>query len=322
MTQRSQGRDGDTPEFLSAMLKDKLEILNKKEVLRPCPGLLSITVEGELAYNRGLDIEVCHEYDRKYTEPEDVDHTTHPHNLGDLYMDDELLALMKNALLLLQPDGFYLSCTKNLYADILEVYEHISKQSNVLKEIFPPKKSMTALEQPRSSVNEGYGYPGLKFAMDLCNDLQRTRKTARACFTVEDMQLLAKASSMMRKFLDRAAAKNGRDLIWALLYCPRLVPNILQAVRTVDYAILLDAKIVCTNGMLDCTAMFRVKSEVMVERYNEPYKVALVADGEYTGAQMIAALCATLITYYWIEAKWITDVSMYDTTMPQSVLLC
>jgi len=49
------------------------------------------------------------------------------------------------------------------------------------------------------------------------------------------------------------------------------------------------------------------------------------ADGdvvEYTGQQLLAALAVVFLSYYWIDKKWTTDVTAYELTMPQSVLMC
>ncbi|RSL58859.1 hypothetical protein CEP54_007558 [Fusarium duplospermum] len=342
LTQRPSGRaDDDVPDFLKTLLHDKICTHKMKEVLRPCPGLLSVTVEGELAYARGLSVTNCiREYDREYTD--DVDHKKYPHNLGDLYMDLDLLKLMKEALILLRPDGFYFSPAAYLYGDLSEVYHDIEEQSNVLMEIFPKGfiPASTADAKPNGSGASGtsstISFRGpehenrecLRVAMMLCNELQATRKTARACFSVADMRLLAKAVSVLRDgFLTPNTGnqnKGSLDLIWAMLSCDKLSRSILKAVKTAPVAEFLTTKVTCKAEMLDCEALGQVaaKGGEKIESEDWKFSVPLVADGEFTGEQVVAALAVTFITYYWIDKKWITDVAVYNNTIPQSVLMC
>ncbi|KAL2151108.1 hypothetical protein VTH82DRAFT_6206 [Thermothelomyces myriococcoides] len=78
--------------------------------------------------------------------------------------------------------------------------------------------------------------------MELCNDLQRTRKAARECYTVEDMKLLAKAESSARRLVLRQSP-NGQDLIWAVLCCRELSRAVLKALEKDDSAGFFDAKL-------------------------------------------------------------------------------
>ncbi|KAI9903643.1 hypothetical protein N3K66_000172 [Trichothecium roseum] len=285
----------ETPDFLDSlhyMVKDKIDS-KKKEELRPCPGLHSITVSGELAYSRGLGVGKCHEYDRKLTQADDIDGRRYPYNLVNLYMDSALLNLVKNAMLL-QSDGLYLSCTHLLFLDIIEIYGHIQAQSNILKEIFPGR-SIDALD---NTSNE------LRFAMRLCNDLQRARKTARAWFTVADMQLISKASSMVRQVLiNDSQSDKSLDLAWALLSCRDLVFRILKSLQTADFRSLLQARATCTAFRLDCRALILGNGGWHGVIGDGIYDAPRVADGEFSGLQMVAALCMVFITYYWIDAK-------------------
>lgn len=336
-------RDFDMPDFLDAMLRDGLDESEQKQVFRPCPGLLSVDVHGELAYNRGLSIENSHEYDRKFMDAEDVDHAKYPHNLGDLYMDKELLGLVKEALLMLQPDGFYFSPTHRLYRDLCEAYQHVEEQSNTLKAEIFPQNFISALQghvgskasaaccpfNPSPTVSAA-GCPvsgmcqTLCVAMELCNDLQRTRKTARACFTVEDMGLLAKATSALLSALAPAPRMggDGRDLVWALLYCRELLPQTLKILKTVDIKSLSSALVVSQDETLNFAALFGVAAEGGTDASAGLYDSPLVANAEFTAGQVVAAVCYVLITYYWIEKRWLVDVAAYDTTMPQSVMMC
>ena len=343
MRSRLGNDDGDMSGLLDNIVQDKEDPANRKEVMRPCPGLLSVSVNGELAYNRGLSVdEKCVEYDRKFTLPEDVEHTKYPYSLGNLYMDETLLKLVKEALLLHRPDGFYFSPSGLLYMDLREVYGHIEEQSNRLKHVFP-EKCIDALRKKgkakESSSNSGSGVSGfagaadddvcLSFAMELCNGLQNTRKTARACYTVEDMKLIAKAESAVRGVVSRPPG-DGEDLIWAILSCPKLSRAVLKRLEKDDNTEFLDAKLTIKEKagkmLLGCPALKGcVEIDGNDDDVNEDegvFRVPLVGEGEFTGTQMVAAVSIVFITYYWIDKKWVTDVSKYDATMPQSVLMC
>ncbi|KAL5042959.1 hypothetical protein BDW71DRAFT_188896 [Aspergillus fruticulosus] len=325
--ERSQ--QGEIPDFLESVLQDTMNVTNKKEVLMPCPGLLSVIVNGELAHNRGLSIEQCSEYHRKYTELEDVDHIRYPYNLGDLYMDLDLLKLVKEALIFLRPDGFYFSPTRLLCSDICEVYEHIEEQSNKVKEIFPSHwvQPQTTHKEARSSPSSNHSITSvtgkastLHFSMALCNDLQRTRKTGRACFSVEDMRLLSKAAWSLKTVLEPPTKNTAQDLVWAFLYCPKLSQDIRKALTASDASRFLTAKVTSRAGVLDCSNLLGLGSNA--EENSGNYPIPLLADNDFTGAQVLAALLIVFITYFWIDKRWITDVTAYDATIPQSVLMC
>ncbi|KAK4163267.1 hypothetical protein QBC43DRAFT_319809 [Cladorrhinum sp. PSN259] len=314
---QSSGR----PDILESLLAGKLEKLQdscgRKELLRPSPGLLTINIHGELAYSRGLAMDKCQEYDRKYiTHDEEYDVKQFTHNIGDLYMDEPLLAKLKDALLLLRPDGFYFSPTRILVADLDEAYDHIEQQSNRLMHIFPEVsgKSPFAAEALH-----------LHHAMALCNNLQSTRKTSNAVFSVDDMRILAMASHSLQPIISGTkpgSSSNGKDLFWAMLYSRDLSQHIRESLKPDNMAQFATAKVVCQNGVLSCASLPGLCGSDPLEEKTAQYSVPLVADGEYTGLQVMAALADVFITYYWIDKKWVTDVAVYDWTIPQSVTMC
>ncbi|EER25912.1 hypothetical protein D8B26_008236 [Coccidioides posadasii str. Silveira] len=285
----------------------------KQQVLRPCPGLLSVCVQGEIAYSRGLDIRDCHEFDRKFASTEDVDRARFPYSLGKLQMDRDTLMLMKSAFLYLGPDGFYFAPSYLLCSDVREVYRHIEEQSNKLKRIFPI-----------TSTTPTSGRDYLYHAMKLCNDLQQTRKMARATYSVEDMRLLAKASNNIAPFISPDKAGHGKDpttakpedLIWAMLVCPELSSNIRESLTEMNLQAFLDAKVECEDGVLTLPDLSGLRE------MGPKYKVPLVANGDFTGQQLLAALIDIFIRYFWIDKAWPTDVAAYDMTMPQTVAMC
>ncbi|KAI1207186.1 uncharacterized protein F4807DRAFT_435997 [Annulohypoxylon truncatum] len=330
-TQR--GHDGDVPDFLHSAVRDAMESSEKKQILRPCPGLLSVTVQGELAYNRGLNIEDCREYDRKYIDAEDIDHGKYPYNLGDMYMDLELLKLMKEAVLLLRPDGFYFSPAYHLYKDLIQVYQHVEKQSNKLVNIFPhlSDSSTTPLDQSQGSLfsnstsSQGQNYGCVYFAMELCNELQQTRKGKRACFTVTDMRLMALSTTDLKDIISPTKDRDSQDLVWAFLYSPKLFDDVLELLKTAKPEQILTTRVttkVTTEGKsLDCADLLHVGKEQEDEKQIALYEVPELGNAEFTGAQVLASLSVVLITYFWIEKRWCTDVAAYERTMPQSVLM-
>ncbi|KAJ1709251.1 hypothetical protein NYO67_8569 [Aspergillus flavus] len=330
MAKRS--REGEIPDFLESVLEDTTNVTDKKEILRPCPGLLSVTVNGELAHNRGLSIEKCNEYERKLTEPEDVEHARYPYHLGDLYMDRALLTLMKEAFLLLRPDGFYFSPTPLLSHDVRQVYGHIEAQSNRVKEIFPAHWVQSRTTQ-NDAKNDDASFKNtvtgekakaplttLQFSMALCNDLQRTRKTGRACFSVKDMCLLSKAVCSLQEALTWSASNTAQDLVWAFLYCPKLSVDIRKELTTANTSQFLAAKVTIRDEVLDCSDLLRSRDRA--EENSGKYTIPLLTDSEFTGEQVLVALSIVLITFFWIDKMWITDVTAYDATIPQSVLMC
>jgi hypothetical protein len=358
-TTGSLGRD-TTESFLESILNTEKQKIDRKEVLRPCPGLLSTVVEGQLAFSRGLEEPnyTYIEYDRKYAVLEDIDRLQYPFNLGDLYLDGKLLKLVKEAVLQLQPDGFYFSPSFFVASDLREIFENIQAQSNTLKEVFPSSctqgletlngsggdieglmRSLTAvMSRTRSHAPESPPAPEknrhviLVKAMELCNDLQRTRKTARAHFSVPDMQLIAKAASSLRtEFLQPRENTQTLDLVWALIYSRQVVRAVLRALSKAPMARFLETPVFCKNNKLDLVGLLGdALHDEMEEKQNDDeenqipghYHIPHLDDGNFTGEDILAALALVFLTYFWIDKSWITDTSHYDATIPHSVLMC
>jgi hypothetical protein len=291
--QRTDGNRSDSPNDTTEEFK-----ATESVVLRLCPGMLSVCVEGELAYNRGLTIDQCKEYDRIYVDKGDVDQAKYPYHLGDLYMDKDLLEWMKKALLLLKPDGFYLSPSRSLYDDVAEAYKHIEAQSNKLRQIFPDWGDI----QPPEKDEEC-----LYHATRLCNELQRTRKIGRAASSVDDMRLLAKASNTLALIISPAPNDNGTDLAWAMLACPQVPLNIISSLQDANLTEVIAAEVVCDAGILDCRSL--LSTNAVRGRNPSKYVVPFVGDGKFTGKQVLAALADIFIRFFWIDKRWITDVA-------------
>ncbi|RFU74457.1 hypothetical protein TARUN_7782 [Trichoderma arundinaceum] len=355
-TQQEDKGDKDTPDFLASMLRDTVETFNKKKIFVPCKGLLSVTVEGELAFNRGLGIRKCFEYVREFKEDHEIDHKMFPYCIGDLYMDDILIDKLKEALLLLWPDGYYFSPTARLARDLNTIYDHIEQQSNVLEDIFPAaciqrikslsnsveasglnnKQGQKVIASKQSSLTPSGTASVLPTAMELCNDLQSTRKTARATYSVNDMRLIARACAELRSTLKEELGENWGDVVWAILYCRDLPKAVLQTIKELQSEHVFNAKVYCKDGQLDFSALVVgspddeedngddesiVDSEFSQKKIGYS-KLPCVEDQSFSGRQVLTAMALIFITYYWTDNRWITDVAVYDATMPQSVLMC
>ncbi|KAI5920092.1 hypothetical protein F4810DRAFT_448454 [Camillea tinctor] len=326
--------EDDKDDFLNSVLRNAIKSSNKKEVFVPCPGLLSVDVYGELAHNRGLSIKDSKEYRRMYTDAKNVDHVRYPYNLGDLYMDEELLRYVKEAMLLLRPDGFYFSPTRRLCSDLSEVYEHIKGQlkqkifamDNDIKsgQSTPSSQVGSVTVDPNSAIPSGLN--NLIVGMKLCNELQLKRKTARACFSVEDMRLFAKAAYALKEAVNTQDCPDGNGLVWAMLYCTDLSLNVRRWFEAAgsDKSAFFEAKVTCEKGIMNCKSLVDLTGGTQQENPMldaTEYTVPLLEDGKFSGQQVLAALTIVFITYFWIDNEWITDVAPYDMTMPQSVLM-
>lgn len=289
----------------------------KMEVLNPCPGLLSVIVQGELADSRGLDFYNCHEYYTQYTDPEEVNKTTHPYKLGHLCMDLVLLELMKEAVLNLKPDGFYFSPTVNLYHNVSGIWSHVEDQTYKFKHIFQPVELENWRSDPSWANNVESPNSQLYYAMVLCNEFQRIKTTSRAMFTIDDMRMISKASESLR----RIVSPQGMDLIWAIIASPELFSDLVQRFGQDSFKVqsVLDSSVKCQNGIVNCTSLSDAELDPGLDGR---YSVPLMGEGDFPGIRILAAFLDVFLTFFWMESKWISDVAMCDTTMPQSVTMC
>jgi hypothetical protein len=201
----------EAPDSILALLSDlskKTEEGKRKdtqlEVLNPSPGLLSKIAEGEFAVSRGLDIfGHCHEYERTYTDPENVEATSHPYNISGLCMDQDTLKLLKRAILQLRPDGFYFIASPLFCADHRQIRSHVDKWANSMD--LRPLFSTEHLEAWRSATinsnNPNNHDNQLYNAMVLCNELLNIKKTSQAMFTIDEMKLISQASESLRQIV-------------------------------------------------------------------------------------------------------------------------
>ncbi|KAI0446544.1 hypothetical protein F4803DRAFT_19308 [Xylaria telfairii] len=332
---RAKSKSQTDPDFsIEGPLKDLLQRMREKElgkmeVLTPQEGLLSVVVQGELANSRGLDPESCHEYGRAYLEYSEVDRETFPYRLGDLFMGEGLLKYMKEAMQLLKPDGFYFTPTKWLISDVNEVYTHVEALCDDQEKedgIFPNDPNPS--EWPDWQKDDEI----LRHAMILCNKFQHVRTHSHAYFTVEDMVAVAKASQSLQK---------TPDLSWAMLVSPDLFNDLARAFGDPKKWDLLRATVICRDHVLDCTDLMkrcgigRKKGAKYATMADNPtpaitdsaaeimdYEVPLCPDNQFSGRQVLASFLDVMVTYFWKEKSWITDVQFYDHVIPQTITMC
>ncbi|KAK1763630.1 hypothetical protein QBC33DRAFT_613519 [Phialemonium atrogriseum] len=304
--------------------------LGKMEVFVPCEGLLSVVVQGELANSRGLSIQDCTEYSRAYVDYDDVNQKRTPYRLGDLFMDEDLLKLMKQAVGFIKPDGFYFTPTKWLASDVAEVYRHINRACENPKNeeaVFPELQ----LKDWPTTCNDR---ECLHYTMVLCNNFQHIRLHGRAHFTIGDMVVIGKASRSLPKVA---------DLVWSMLISPDLFNDLnrafnrsieeFKAPRGWDF---LDAEVSCSNGVLNCTDLMRscgvsrdddikyatTASTPPAQTDPMDYTVPLCSNNTFQGSQVLASFLDVLVTHFWVEKSWITDVESYDHVIPQTITMC
>lgn len=302
------------PEYLrelSSARTRKSEQSKNVQVLRPCRGLLSIIVEGELVGIRGLDLSRCHELNRAYTDPEEVNQEF-KHTLGRFRMDSDLLDLLKKAVLLLQPDGFYFTPTKHLCSDVNEIWQHVTDHSDKLDFVFPPDQ----LEGSEEGKQWGENGIHLFHAVDLCNQFQHIKMESRVMFTIEDMVIISKASNSLRGIV----TESGTDIIWAMIVSPDLFSFLVKRFAIMDVQDVLKATVEYKGEVLDCTALGATPTNM--GNPGTKFPVPLMSNGTFSGAQVLAAFVDVFLTYFWIDRCWISDVAVYDATIPQSVTMC
>ncbi|CAG2012404.1 unnamed protein product [Fusarium graminearum] len=305
--------------------------LGKMEVFVPCDGLLSVVIQGELANSRGLSIGDCSEYSRAYVDFEDVNQKTTPYRLGDLFMDETLLKLMKEAMRFIKPDGFYFTPTKWLASDVAEVYRHVYRVCENPKnedDVLLPKVSLH--DWPTSCKDRGI----LHNAITLCNTFQHFRLHGHAQYTIRDMVVIGKASKSLPKV---------DDLVWSMLISPdlykdfhRAFNNSVKELKGPERWNFLNAEVTCSGGVLNCTALMRgcgisrdgetkyatTGSTPPAQADPMDYAVPLCSDNTFTGSQVLASFLDVLVTHFWVEKSWITDVESYDHVIPQTITMC
>ncbi|KAG0137946.1 hypothetical protein HOY82DRAFT_319777 [Tuber indicum] len=289
----------------------------KMVVLRPSPGHLSTALAGELVHNRGLEKDRPYEYTCTHTDKNEVDKHCE-HKLGRLCMDTNSLALMKKAVLRIEPDGFYFSPSRLLNLQLAQIWSCAFS----ISETRPNQQYIFPIGQLDLWVDEGrHGWPSddaperqLYNAIKLINYFQSIKSTSHPTFTAADMILISRASASLRKLI----GPQGMDLVWAILASPKLFGHLADRITHTTMQDLLYSRLICKSGRFNFSQMKR--SEVKLAA--DEIKVELVEDGTFRGIQVVAAFMDVFLNFFWIDSGWATDVALYDTTMPQSVTMC
>jgi len=327
----------DPPEEAMRIVQDPLPWIEKKinedpkgrewtvrartmEVLMPASGGISSIIESELAGARGLDIRNCLEYGRQYIYYDNIDHAKFPYHLGQLFMDREVLHILKEGLGLMKPDGYYFVKSHNpVLADDLEaiylivdsvVYDPLSK-SKLFQDL--DLATWPTVHKHREELHH---------AMLLCNELQGHRKgTIKAQLTIGDMEVISRASYSLRKTLETA-----HDLSWAMLICRELFEDLADLFEDMRDLDVLNCTVSCRGEVLDCTRLLGPNEPDDSGSVGRPrtYDVPLCADGDFSGAQMLAAFMVVIITNAWIgrACTRASNVGVYDHTIPQTLIMC
>jgi hypothetical protein len=163
--------------------------------------------------------------------------------------------------------------------------------------------------RPQNNLNVG-------IAFIYCNFRRRDEQKAEDLLT----SLLKQLSQEQSSLPDSVKALYNRHEAKRMLCCPELSSEIRRSLKETNISEFLAAKARCDGGVLDCASL--LATDTAMNEKARKYEIPFVADGEYTGAQILAALSDIFITYFWMEKKWLTDVAAYDTTVPQSVTMC
>jgi hypothetical protein len=291
----------------------------KLEVLTPCPGLLSKVVQGELIISRGLNPNDCRELHRTYVDPDDWDREAYPYKIGDFRMAEAELIVLKEAYLQLKPDGFYWSPSKCLRSDTYELMKHIDPLSDdracthvISEEVRQQWKDYIGTQSSGSPIAQLY------YAMLLCDNLQNIKVSTVARYTIADMGLISKASVSLRGIVGNRA----QDLIWAMIASPELVSDLFPLFKTLQAEDVCNSTVKCQDGTLDCMLLMKLPDSPHGSAREAKYKVPLLKDGEFSGIQLLAAFFDVFVTYFWIEESVITNVALYDATIPNSITMC
>ncbi|KAH0603816.1 uncharacterized protein H6S33_007475 [Morchella sextelata] len=303
------------PEFLRGVeiSNDAIRKANKLQVWDLSLGLFRLIVERELAVSRGLDFTACIEFDRRYMDPKEFDNYAHhyPFALGKLRMDESVMKLMKQAVLEFRPDGFFFSPTERLLYDIYQIFRHIDLQSdrNLLGYIFPP-----LMLQDWQRGTKDQQIEQLYYAMTLCNKLQHIKMRTQALSIVEDIKITYLATSSLRQII---ASREGLELIWAMIASSKLFSDIVMLSLGFKVQNILESTIKCKHGDLH----WKFQQQGTSQSLERVYVVPFLSDGDFSGAQILAAFLHVFLTYFWVEVAVVSNVALYDATVPQSITM-
>jgi hypothetical protein len=126
------------------------------------------------------------------------------------------------------------------------------------------------------------------------------------------MRLLSKAAWSLKAVLEPSTQRAAQDIVWTFLYRSKLSQDIRRALVTADTSRSLAAKATSRDRVLDCSDILGTG----VDAEQNSGKYTIDANANFTGEQVLAALLIVFATYFWIDKKWLTDVTAYEATIP------
>ncbi|RPA92427.1 hypothetical protein L873DRAFT_1862036 [Choiromyces venosus 120613-1] len=284
--------------FLDSDFEKKASEGNSKKrmaVLYLSPGHLSVAIEGELVHSRGLGQDTTYEHSYIYTDEDEVD-KEYEFKLGCLRMNRDLLAYMKEAVLRIEPDGFYFSSSKLLNFQVAQIWSHassISEKRLDKKYIFPTDRlAAWAESEPSKQLRDDSPEKQLCSAIKLINNFQLIKSTSRAMFTTADMVLISKASVSLRDLIK----DTGMDLVWAILASPKVFDHLTKCITETTMEDLLASKLSCSSGFFNFEKM-KCSAELDMGLSEEKIRVELVGNRTFEGIQVVATVMDVFLNF-------------------------
>ena len=249
-------------------------------------------------------------------QPQDEDRFKH--HLGNLYMDDELLSIFKEAAELLRPDGYFLTLTRTL-ALISTMCTPTSRRSSTRlrrSASSPAWSSTPGRPQTRTKSRCTSGW------------YSATSSSTSGCTTKPLTPWTTWRPSRRHHSPSLSEVHQAPDLTWVILTCPELFAHLAQVFERVQDLGAFDPlrkTVRCRGGNLDCTdpmdceATPAMPKPTAADTTSDPspqsinsekekgstterkYKIPLCGDGDFSGSQLLAAFTEVMVTYYWIE---------------------
>lgn len=288
----------------------------KSMVFYSSPGIHYSTFEGELVVTRGLRTEDCLEYSRTFVDNSKEFHDKFAYQLGYMRVDRTLLGLLKEAVALLKPDGYYFTPTNLLVKDVDGILGHVVRLLDRRHEDRRFRQfEMTDPNWPKLETH--YDRRTLHHAMLLFNEIQTVQDYP--FFPLGDIALFQKASYTLR-----GKGRAQPDLVWAMLVCPELYEDLAEFFHEMKCLGVLGNIVSCTGEVLDCTALMAANQTEDSGPIDNPrtYRVPLCEDGRFMGVELLAAFIDLTITAFWVQKRWPSNVRVYDALIPSTVTMC
>lgn len=331
-------------------------------VLAKCPGLLSVDTNGEFAYIFGLDISAdgCQTLDRVSVPENERDHEKYPYTLGILCFGHEVAHLIKQAVLKFVPDGFFFCPCTMLYHDIRSMWKTVRRALKTatdpdtglrVDELFP----LRLIGQPTSATSQDFrASSDLLLILKFINACWSNTYNGHTTYTFDDIGFFQTASDTLKRMIIGTDSNElNMDIVWAMLASPDVFPFLMDKLRKSDINLSLTLRIKVKsvpkttarpapisihtrNGSQRSTqtlgsipkpkpAYDASYAELVVTidgQEDETFQAPFMADAQYDGLQVLAAVCHVIVNHFWMKKRWIQSVSDYTVTIPNSVKMC